>query len=150
VPEAAEWPNLRHYESLAWLERVPVPNDYSGEGAVEYPPAPTTSRLADVLQQPEQEPTPAVVAWSRKMGPVGQSGASIVAYGTGCPTTSWRPPPGCVTPAPSPRRSSRLGSIQPRLAWASGWRASTLPLWMTTVPSSGPQVREQQQRVQQE
>jgi hypothetical protein len=38
VPEAAEWPNLRHYESLAWLERVPVPNDYSGEGAIEYPP----------------------------------------------------------------------------------------------------------------
>jgi hypothetical protein len=67
VPEAVDWPNLRHYENLQWLERVPVPEDYSGEGAVEYPPAPTTSRLTEVLA-PEGEPTPLRVAWSRKTG----------------------------------------------------------------------------------
>jgi len=67
VPEAAEWPNLRHYESLAWLERVPVPNDYSGEGAVEYPPTAVPSKLAEVLA-PEGAPAPITVAWKRKTG----------------------------------------------------------------------------------
>jgi hypothetical protein len=56
VPEAAEWPNLRHYESLSWVERVPVPNDYSGEGAVEYPPAAPTSKLAEVLERMSRVP----------------------------------------------------------------------------------------------
>jgi hypothetical protein len=70
VPEAASWPNLRHYESLGWLERVPVPDDYSGAGAVEYPPTTTTSKMAEVLQ-PEREPTPVAVAWSRKTGASG-------------------------------------------------------------------------------
>jgi hypothetical protein len=65
VPEAASWPNLRSYESLSWVERVPVPNDYSGEGAIEYPPAAPTSRLAKILE-PEREPTPVVVAGKRR------------------------------------------------------------------------------------
>lgn len=68
VPEAVEWPNLRHYESLAWVERVPVPDDY--DGGLEFPPVATTSKLAEVLQ-PEREPTPVVVARSRKMGASG-------------------------------------------------------------------------------
>jgi hypothetical protein len=70
VPEAIDWPNLRHYENLQWLERVPVPDDYSGAGVVKYPPPATTSKLAEVLE-PEQEPTPVVVAWSRKTGASG-------------------------------------------------------------------------------
>jgi hypothetical protein len=67
VSEAAEWPNLRHYESLGWVERVPVPNDYSGEGAIEYPPQAPTSRLQEILA-PEGEPTQPVMAWSRRTG----------------------------------------------------------------------------------
>lgn len=68
MPEAAEWPNLRHYESLAWVERVPVPNDYSGEEAIEYPPpAQTQSRLAEVLE-PEGEPAKLVVAAKYRTG----------------------------------------------------------------------------------
>jgi hypothetical protein len=65
VPEAASWPNLRHYESLGWVERVPVPNDF--DGGVAYPPAATTSKLAEVLV-PEGQPTPVTVAWKRKTG----------------------------------------------------------------------------------
>jgi len=49
VPEAASWPNLRHYESLGWVERVPVPNDF--DGGVAYPPVAITSKLAEVLVQ---------------------------------------------------------------------------------------------------
>jgi hypothetical protein len=84
VPEAAEWPNLRHYESLSWVERVPVPNDYSGEGAVEYPPAAPTSKLAEVLE-PEREPTPVVVAWTRK------TGASVAIRCVNCRVRNWLP-----------------------------------------------------------
>jgi hypothetical protein len=65
IPEAAEWPNFRSYESLAWLERVPVPNDYSGEGAIDYPPPAATSKLAEILV-PERNPASVVVAGKRK------------------------------------------------------------------------------------
>jgi hypothetical protein len=65
VPEAVEWANLRSYESLAWVERVPVPEDYQGEGAIEYPPPAAQSKLADILE-PERKPTPVVVAGKRK------------------------------------------------------------------------------------
>jgi hypothetical protein len=84
VPEAAEWPNLRHYEGLAWVERVPVPNDYSGEGAIEYPPQAPSSRLAEVLA-PEGKPQEPVVAWSRK------TGASLPIRCLNCRKRNWLP-----------------------------------------------------------
>jgi hypothetical protein len=46
---------------------VPVPDDYQGEGTVEFPvPTATVSKLAEVLQ-PEGTPVQPVVAWPRKM-----------------------------------------------------------------------------------
>ena len=84
VPEAVEWPNLRHYESLGWVERVPVPNDYSGEGAVEHPPPPTTNKLAEVLA-PEGEPTPVVVAGRSR------TGANVPIRCLNCRKRNWLP-----------------------------------------------------------
>jgi hypothetical protein len=49
---------------LQWVERVAVPEDYSGEGAIEYPPPQTVSKLSQVLS-PEGKPPEVVVAWSR-------------------------------------------------------------------------------------
>jgi hypothetical protein len=64
VPEATDWPNLRNYLSLQWIEQIPVTDDDDPDG-VEYPPVSPQSRLARVLT-PERERPPEVVAWPRK------------------------------------------------------------------------------------
>jgi hypothetical protein len=48
IPEATDWPNLRSYLSLQWIEQIPVTDDDDPDG-VEYPPVSPQSRLARVL-----------------------------------------------------------------------------------------------------
>jgi hypothetical protein len=64
VNEAAEWPNVRNYLSLQWIEQIPVTDDADPDG-VEYPPVSPQSRLAQVLE-PERERPPEIVASARK------------------------------------------------------------------------------------
>lgn len=63
VNEAAQWPNLRHYLSLEWVEKLPAADD--DPEAAEYPPA-SRNQLAEILA-PEGTPVELVVAWPRKM-----------------------------------------------------------------------------------
>jgi hypothetical protein len=65
LPEAIDWPNLRHYENLRWLEKVAVPEDFEGKGAIEYPPPAPQSRLSEILN-PERAALEMVVAGKRK------------------------------------------------------------------------------------
>lgn len=81
VNEAAQWPNLRSYLSLEWIEKLPAADD--DPDAVEYPPVPT-NKLAEVLE-PERQPTPVVVAGKRK------TGASVAIRCRNCRKRNWLP-----------------------------------------------------------
>lgn len=122
VPEAATWPNLRSYENLQWLERVPIPEDYQGEGVIEYPPAATQSKLAEILE-PEREPTPVVVAGKRK------AKTSVAIRCINCRKTNHLPTSFLETrtwlcwDCASRRASPRPESILLRLPWLSTRKA---------------------------